>query len=722
MKELRKIDAKEGTKHAEAFERRAVSGGAFGDTGPIAAYTGNKKTMAEEFKGTGPKLERKAQALTRIGQMPVVGLKAPRKLYGRYTKLVFQDVNGAIERLAKKAMVGKAIKQGPLMERSLIDIGGKAAKEAARGLRETHNQIEAARGTVRAYGKYSQMSPGMREAILHTTPFIPWMLNMGKFLGDVMPRDHPVKTALTAAMNQGDQEWRMSKGLSFEGKNRRPDFLMGSYPVGKNKFVPVGRFGPFASADLLGDVAGQVAPQYTSALLNAVGGVDWKGNKIKGNLGSARPEHGDHPGRDDDPRRRRARPRDRRDRGGPVAAQEGAEAEHRPRRQEAFAGRAGHDQSVPGDRGGTAEEEGQEEEGQGAGSAAEPVAASCRSAAAVAASFRSGVDDGLPSRRSPQGPQVRAGPEHLRAPDPAGVRLQAAHRLAAGAQGIAQIMPATARGWGVDPTTRARRWMRRRRTWRPTSRSTAAMRTPCAPTTPARARSRRRKGYSETNNYVKTILGGKDPGKLSKPDRGGGGGGGSSSGRRGRPGRVNTTITQTPGVSNKTARGQLVASFLEDEDSDVLDFATQLKALKDIPGTSSTSRTRTPGRPGTRRATDPKRGKTGGGGARGKYDIKELFWQGAGGINVKDNQKVQQGFVTGHQDHVHVAAGKHGIVSLGKLAQQMGLHVGENPHFGGVAPVHVTNSNHYSGQAIDVSGDPAKMRKYAHKIARLRKG
>ena len=43
------------------------------------------------------------------------------------------------------------------------------------------------------------------------------------------------------------------------------------------------------------------------------------------------------------------------------------------------------------------------------------------------------------------------------------------------------------------------------------------MRTRCAPTTPGRARSRRRKGYSETNNYVKTILGGKDPGQLNRP-------------------------------------------------------------------------------------------------------------------------------------------------------------------------------------------------------------
>lgn len=62
--------------------------------------------------------------------------------------------------------------------------------------------------------------------------------------------------------------------------------------------------------------------------------------------------------------------------------------------------------------------------------------------------------------------------------------------------------------------------------------------------------------------------------------------------------------------------------------------------------------------------------------------------------------------------------GKTGIVELGKLAQSMGLHVGENPHFGGVTPVHVSGSYHYKGRAIDVSGDPKKMNRYAKLVER----
>jgi hypothetical protein len=100
--------------------------------------------------------------------------------------------------------------------------------------------------------------------------------------------------------------------------------------------------------------------------------------------------------------------------------------------------------------------------------------------------------------------------------------------------------------------------------------------------------------------------------------------------------------------------------------------------------------------------------------------LYELFWQGHNGINVKNGQPEPQGFVSGHTDHVHVAAGPRSVIRLGKLAESMGLHVGENPHFGGVTPdVHVKTSWHYKGQAIDVSGDPAVMAKYAHRVAKL---
>lgn len=53
------------------------------------------------------------------------------------------------------------------------------------------------------------------------------------------------------------------------------------------------------------------------------------------------------------------------------------------------------------------------------------------------------------------------------------------------------------------------------------------------------------------------------------------------------------------------------------------------------------------------------------------------------------------------------------IVQIGRMIQGMGYRVSEHPAFGGVHPVHVPNSYHYRGQAIDVnwpgSNEPQKL-------------
>jgi Peptidase M15 len=46
------------------------------------------------------------------------------------------------------------------------------------------------------------------------------------------------------------------------------------------------------------------------------------------------------------------------------------------------------------------------------------------------------------------------------------------------------------------------------------------------------------------------------------------------------------------------------------------------------------------------------------------------------------------------------------VVAVGRQLQAMGYHVSEHPQFGGVKPVHSTNSYHYAGRAIDVNWYP----------------
>lgn len=268
----------------------------------------------------------------------------------------------------------------------------------------------------------------------------------------------------------------------------------------------------------------------------------------------------------------------------------------------------------------------------------------------------------------------------------------------AGARGIAQFMPATAKGMGVnlndnrvaDDLDGAARLMaqnlKKYGTWRDALVAYNA--------------GGGRVGkplYAETAAYVSRILGGFSAGHEANQ-------------RAVVAKAPSTTTTTTPGVDNSAARAQLIGQFLNRSGQNPVDFAMGIRGLRDVPAQTVTSPS-----PTSPPAAGSGAGLTGHGGSK----LLELFWQGPGGINVKNGKKVPQGFVSGHTDHVHVAAGPKTVVALGELAQKMGLRVGENPHFGGVTPVHVANSYHYRDEAIDVSGTPAQMRAYAHRVAQL---
>ena len=95
--------------------------------------------------------------------------------------------------------------------------------------------------------------------------------------------------------------------------------------------------------------------------------------------------------------------------------------------------------------------------------------------------------------------------------------------------------------------------------------------------------------------------------------------------------------------------------------------------------------------------------------------IKELFYDPQGGF--KNGQQI--GAIGGHSDHVHVAAEKRRVEYLGRVAQKMGLRVSEQDKFGGrPSGGHAPNSWHYSGQAIDVSGDAKRMAAFAKLVRR----
>jgi hypothetical protein len=244
---------------------RLVPGGKSRIPAEILAEGGGK-TLADEFAGTA--LARVAKAMTATGRAP--GIKQVRDLHRATTDFVFDTLNGRIvEATTQKAMLGRALKESPLMERRVVGLSDEAIAEAAKGLKATENQVALAREVHKMYGKYTGFSPDKREAILHWTPFVPWLTNMVRFLGRTLPAEHPVMAGLLADIGVAEEEWRKKTGFSTRGGEQRPPFLMGGYPAGPKgeDTVRVGRFLPFPSGDILSPetITDLILPQFSGA-------------------------------------------------------------------------------------------------------------------------------------------------------------------------------------------------------------------------------------------------------------------------------------------------------------------------------------------------------------------------------------------------------------------------------------------------------------------------
>jgi hypothetical protein len=127
--------------------------------------------------------------------------------------------------------------------------------------------VEATRFTEQlldAAGNWSHLTPLTREMRTWFAPFGLWWLNSAKFMFKTMPLDHPLKTALWAAL------------VSATKPDKRPEFKQGSIHVNMPWIGPVD-FSPihYSTADIFHEwektAQGMVMPWFTEALERSAG-------------------------------------------------------------------------------------------------------------------------------------------------------------------------------------------------------------------------------------------------------------------------------------------------------------------------------------------------------------------------------------------------------------------------------------------------------------------
>jgi hypothetical protein len=268
LRELRRLDP----DVAEMAVARTVAGGHMSFSRRAMRYSN-----AEQFERTN--LEGLAEAMAKVRRTP--GPKWIADAWNHYTDWVFNSLNGRMESQFQIAMLGRTIRDSPLMDDKMFKLSKKAINEAAQGLKETPAQIAFGRQIDRMYGKYGKFSPTQRRIVAYYTPFLAWSLNAATFVYSVLPRDHPVVTSLILSMEQATEEWRKDHGLDLYMAGANPAFLQGSIP-GRAKNFPVSRFTPFgAFGDYMETLASNVLPQASAFLDIGKHGIDFKGQQLR---------------------------------------------------------------------------------------------------------------------------------------------------------------------------------------------------------------------------------------------------------------------------------------------------------------------------------------------------------------------------------------------------------------------------------------------------------
>lgn len=253
---------------AEEARARTVGGGHFAMADRTSVHRGSK-----QFEDSA--LRPVARALGAMARAP--GPRQLGQLWHAYTHFVF-SANTLLERQFQTALAGKYVRTMMMSPRE-IGITQRAVEQAARGLTDTNEQAQMGRFVDRAYGKYGKFNPTERALIAYYTPFIAWSLNAVKFVTSVLPKDHPVATALTVAASNASDEWLKDHGLNLWIEKAAPGWLQGSAPVKGGK-VRLGRYLPFGFfSDPAQSSAGVILPQYMGAIM-ALNGLDWKGDPL----------------------------------------------------------------------------------------------------------------------------------------------------------------------------------------------------------------------------------------------------------------------------------------------------------------------------------------------------------------------------------------------------------------------------------------------------------
>lgn len=269
IKTLREVDP----EAAARFEHAVVG------RGRVTYEASSRYMNADQFDPTrSPNLRAMVKAAEKLRNTK--GIAVFPAAWRMWTHFVFEFLNNRmIERPTQRLQAGKAIRDSGLLGGDrIISLGEESIMQAAKGLTETKQQVAFANALRDSFGAYRALPPWQKRWISTYTPFVAWWLNSARFLGLVLPRDHPVLFALTAQALQVVDD--------VDRQKSRPGWLRGTM-VGGGIQWQASRNTPFgAFTDPEKTLAGLFLPQAMPGIAAFAYGIDWKGKPLRNPDGS----------------------------------------------------------------------------------------------------------------------------------------------------------------------------------------------------------------------------------------------------------------------------------------------------------------------------------------------------------------------------------------------------------------------------------------------------
>lgn len=263
IKTLREMDPEAAAK----FEHAVIG------RGKVTYEASSRYMNADQFDPvTSPNLRAAVRTAEKLRD--VKGVAVFPAAWRMWTHFVFEFLNNRmVERPTQRLQAGKAIRDSGLLGNRIIGLGEEAITQAAKGLTETKQQVAFANALRDSFGAYRALPPWQKRWISTYTPFVAWWLNSARFIGIVLPRDHPVLMAITAQALQVVDD--------VDRQQSRPGWLRGTM-VGNGVQWQATRNTPFgAFTDPEKTFAGLFLPQVMPVVAAMAYGIDWKGKPLR---------------------------------------------------------------------------------------------------------------------------------------------------------------------------------------------------------------------------------------------------------------------------------------------------------------------------------------------------------------------------------------------------------------------------------------------------------